>query len=285
MSNNYLVEVDELAEVIDAPDTYIIDTRDAMEYNKAHIPKAINISEFFTYLSTAGSGSLPAMVRHFTSWLGFAGLHREHRVYVYEDAMDNGYGQSCRARFMLTYFGQPYVRVLHGGFRAWQAKKLPMTRDEPDIDGSDYTPQVNPQEMVTTEQMLAAIGSPDITILDCRDRAEWLGVSSSPYVIDFCPRKGRIPGAKWIEWYRMMQVIHGIPYFKPKDDTLKIAAEVGITPNSQVYLYCFKGARTSNMLVALKSAGIENVRNYFNAWNDWSRNPALPIEEGYPNIE
>jgi thiosulfate/3-mercaptopyruvate sulfurtransferase len=285
MSNNYLVEVDELAEVIDAPDTYIIDTRDAMEYNKAHIPKAINISEFFTYLSTAGSGSLPAMVRHFTSWLSYAGLHREHRVYVYEDAMDNGYGQSCRARFMLTYFGQPFVRVLHGGFRAWHAKKLPMTKDEPDIDGSDFIAQVNPQEMVTTEQMLAAIGNPAITILDCRDRAEWLGVSSSPYVIDFCPRKGRIPGAKWIEWYRMMKVVHGIPYFKSRDETLEIAAEVGITPDSQVYLYCFKGARTSNMLVALKSAGIENVRNYFNAWNDWSRNPALPIEEGYPNIE
>ncbi len=285
MSINLLVDVDELAEVVDAPETYIIDTRDAMEYNKAHIPKAINISEFFTYLSTAGSGGLPAMVRHFSSWLGFAGLQPEHHVYVYEDAMDNGYGQSCRARFMLKYFGQPFVRVLHGGFRAWAAKKLPMTKEQPDIDGSDFVAHLDPSEMVTTEQMLAAIGNPDITILDCRDRAEWLGVSSSPYVIDFCPRKGRIPGAKWIEWYRMMQVIHGIPYFKPKEEILEIASEVGITPDTQVFLYCFKGARTSNMLVALKSAGVENVRNYFNAWNDWSRNPSLPIEEGYPNIE
>jgi thiosulfate/3-mercaptopyruvate sulfurtransferase len=283
MSNPYLVEIDELAERLDEEDIYIVDTRDALEYNKAHIPRAINISEFFTYLSTAGSGGLPAMVRHFSSWLSYAGLRPAHKVIIYEDAMDNGYGQSCRARFMLKYFGQTDVKVLHGGFRAWMANKLPTTREQPDYGESDYVAHIDPSEMITTDEMLHAIGNPQITILDCRDRAEWLGVSSSPYVIDFCPRKGRIPGARWIEWYRTMRTINGIPYFKTKEEILQIAAEANITPESNVFLYCFKGARTSNMLLAFKLAGIQNVRSYFNAWNDWSRDPSLPIEEGYPD--
>ena len=45
-------------------------------------------------------------------------------------------------------------------------------------------------------------------------------------------------------------------------------------------LYCFKGARTSNTFVALKQAGIKDVRNYFGSWNEWSRDPELPIDEG-----
>ncbi|MGZ3290002.1 MAG: rhodanese-like domain-containing protein, partial [Xanthobacteraceae bacterium] len=46
--------------------------------------------------------------------------------------------------------------------------------------------------------------------------------------------------------------------------------------------YCFKGARASNTLVALKEAGIENVTLYFGSWNEWSRDPSLPIETGLP---
>ena len=283
MANPYLIEAEELMEIMDTPNLFIIDTRDAFEYNKAHIAGAININEFFTYLSTRGSGDLAAMVRHFASWLSFAGLTHEHHVVVYEDAMDNGYGQSCRARFMLKYFGQQYVRVLHGGFRAWTHKNFPTTREQHLFDSLDYVPQIDSTEMVTTAEMLAAIAQPNITILDCRDRAEWLGVSSSPYVIDFCPRKGRIPGAKWIEWYRMMHSIHSIPYFKSGEEILAIANEAGVTQQSKVILYCFKGARTSNMLLAFKLAGIMDVRCYFNAWNDWSRDPSLPIEEGYPD--
>jgi thiosulfate/3-mercaptopyruvate sulfurtransferase len=281
-SNPYIIESDDLQQMLDDEDLYIIDTRDALDYNKSHIPKAVNLPEFFTYLSTSETGSLPAMVHHFSVWLGYAGLKHHHRVIAYEDAMDNGYGQSCRARFMLKYFGQEDVKVLHGGFRAWKTRKLHTTHEQFVYEDTDYIANLNSSEIITTEEMLAAINDPNITILDCRDRAEWLGVSSSPYVIDFCPRKGRIPGAKWIEWYRTMHIVNGIPYFRSKAEILQIAAEAGITPESNVFLYCFKGARSSNMLLAFKLAGINNVRSYFNAWNDWSRDPSLPIEEGYP---
>ena len=43
-----------------------------------------------------------------------------------------------------------------------------------------------------------------------------------------------------------------------------------------------QGPRASNTLVALKEAGIKNVSLYFGSWNEWSRDPSLPIEEGLP---
>ena len=49
-----------------------------------------------------------------------------------------------------------------------------------------------------------------------------------------------------------------------------------------MYLYCFKGARASNTFLALKNAGVKDVRMYFGSWNEWSRDPSLPIEEGHP---
>ncbi len=58
-------------------------------------------------------------------------------------------------------------------------------------------------------------------------------------------------------------------------------ATVGIDADSTVYVYCFKGARASNTLVALKEAGVTDVRLYFGSWNEWSRNPELPIETGH----
>ena len=115
-----------------------------------------------------------------------------------------------------------------------------------------------------------------------RDVDEWIGDSSSPYGKDFCPRKGRIPGAVWLEWYRMMKPTAEGPRFKSKDEILAECATVGITQNTPVYLYCFKGARASNTFLALKNAGVKDVRMYFGSWNEWSRDPSLPIEEGLP---
>ena len=121
-----------------------------------------------------------------------------------------------------------------------------------------------------------------IAILDVRDVDEWIGDSSSPYGKDFCPRKGRIPGARWLEWYRMMKPTAEGPRLKAPEEIMAECATVGVKPDTPVYLYCFKGARASNTLVALKEAGIEDVTLYFGSWNEWSRDPALPIESGLP---
>ena len=93
--------------------------------------------------------------------------------------------------------------------------------------------------------------------VDVRDVDEWIAESSSPYGKDFCPRKGRIPGARWIEWYRMMKPTGEGQRVKGKDEVLAECATVGVTPETPVYLYCFKGARASNTFLALKNAGVK----------------------------
>jgi len=74
------------------------------------------------------------------------------------------------------------------------------------------------------------------------------------------------------------------PVFKSKEELQAECATAGITPDSTVYIYCFKGARASNTYVALKEAGVKNVRLYFGSWNEWSRDDSLPIETGHPAV-
>lgn len=84
----------------------------------------------------------------------------------------------------------------------------------------------------------------------------------------------------WIEWYKLMDEPEGgIAQFRSPEEILAACKEVGITPETTVYLYCFKGARASNTLVALNEAGIKDVKIYFGSWNEWSRDPALPIDD------
>lgn len=260
----------------------IIDTRDPAAYAAGHIPGAVNIRDIFTYLATSDPAGLTDLATRFAALFGAAGLSGAETAVIYEDAMNTGYGQSCRGYFLLRSLGYGRVHVLHGGYRAWLQASLPVSVDAPPVK-----PQVFPLRpafetfMATKEEVLAALSRPEVAILDVRDRDEWEGASSSPYGVDFCPRKGRLPGAVWIEWYRLMEEREGaIAWFRPAAEIRAACAEIGITPDSEVIVYCFKGARASNALVALHEAGIARVRVYFGSWNEWSRDATLPIVPG-----
>jgi thiosulfate/3-mercaptopyruvate sulfurtransferase len=283
MSEKVLVTPAELSEFVTAEPVVLIDTRDPATYAAGHLPGAVNVHDIFTYLATSTPEGVAAMREKFAAIFGAAGLSGEETAVVYEQSMNTGFGQSCRGYVLLSYLGSPKIKILHGGYAAWTAAGLPTTTDVPTPVAKSFA--LDPAAMsilVDLQAMKAAVADPNIVKLDTRDVDEWIADSSSPYGKDFCPRKGRIPGAVWIEWYRMMKPTSAGPMFKSTDEILAECASVGVTPKTPVVLYCFKGARASNTLVALKEAGIEDVTLYFGSWNEWSRDPALPIETGLP---
>jgi thiosulfate/3-mercaptopyruvate sulfurtransferase len=278
----YLTSVEEMSGLLDKHDVVIIDTREPEEYINGHIPGALNIYDIFSYLVTKENGGYDAMCRIFAGLFGSAGICCNERVVVYEDAMDNGYGRSCRGLFILKYLGHANVTVLHGGFQRWLEAGLPLSDIVPVPAKKIFPVNLDHSIILTWEEVLVSLDDPEIILLDCRDRSEWIGISSSPYGPDFTPRKGRIPGSVWIEWYEVMKHDGTIPWFKEPEELREVFLKAGITTESKVYTYCFKGARTSNVYISMKLAGIKNVRNYFGSWNEWSRDISLPIEQGYP---
>ncbi len=283
MSESVLISPSELETMMAAGGVVPIDTRAPAGYAAGHIPGAVNIHDIFSYLATTTPEGVTAMKDKFAETFGAAGLGGDETAVIYEGSMDTGFGQSCRGYTLLKYLGYPKVKILHGGFTAWAAEGKPTTTDA--TAATPKTFEVDPAAaslFVDLEDMKAAVADDEIVKLDTRDVDEWVGTSSSPYGPDFCPRKGRIPGARWIEWYRMMKPTPAGKMLKSKDEILAECATVGVDADTPVVLYCFKGARASNTLVALKEAGIKDVKLYFGSWNEWSRDPSLPIETGFP---
>lgn len=282
MSENILISPAHLKQMSESLPTVIIDTRSPEAYAAGHIPGAVNIHDIFTFLATSSKEGLEELSEKFAEAFGAAGLSGEEVAVIYEESMNTGFGQSCRGYFLLEFLGYPKAAILHGGYQAWLAEELPVTTDVPQVEPKAFP--VHPEAasvMLTQDDMLASLSMDDVVKLDVRDVDEWVGTSSSPYGIDFCPRKGRIPGAVWLEWYRMMKPGEEVPVFKSREELQAECATVGIHSDSTVYLYCFKGARASNTFVALKEAGVKDVRLYFGSWNEWSRDPELPIESGH----
>ncbi|HOY77219.1 MAG TPA: sulfurtransferase [Hyphomonadaceae bacterium] len=283
MSNEVLISPAELNRLRQTEPTVLIDTRDPIQFAEAHIAGAVNVRDVFTYLATSTSGGLATLREKFADAFGKAGLSGAETAVVYEQSMESGFGQSCRGYILLRYLGYPKIRILHGGLTAWHSAGLSISSDTPPpVLATFPTKSGGEKVIVDLPAMKDALSDPSIIKLDVRDVDEWIGESSSPYGKDYCPRKGRIPGARWIEWYRMMKPTPAGQRFKSREEILAECATVGITPDTPVIIYCFKGARASNTFVALEEAGIRDVRIYFGSWNEWSREAALPIEEGRP---
>ncbi len=265
------------------PDVVVIDTRSPDAYATGHIPGAVNVHEIFTFLAMSTPEGMATLRQKFADAFGAAGLSGTETAVCYEESMSSGFGQSCRGYFLLSWLGYAKAKVLHGGLQAWKAAGLPISTDSATPTAKSFPlSDAGSGMMIDRDAMLAAVGNDSIVKLDVRDVDEWIGTSSSPYGPDFCPRKGRIPGARWLEWYRLMKPTGAGPMFKSPDEIMAEAHTVGISPSTPVYLYCFKGARASNTLVALREAGVRDVRMYFGSWNEWSRDESLPIETGMP---
>lgn len=280
MSSQIVISAEQLATLMSKEKVIVVDTRDPDSYASGHLPGAVNLREIFTFLATSTAEGLQQLKETFMDAFSAIGVDGSQTVVFYEDALNNGYGQSCRGFFLLNWLGYDKAAILDGGLKSWVTAGFQLSTDiVTPVTGRFPVPPETRPVMMTKEDIQAAIASCK-PLLDVRDAVEWVGESSSPYGIDFAPRKGRLPGAKWIEWYRFMKPSAVGPAFKSPLEVQAECATVGLKKTDPVYLYCFKGARASNTYVALKQAGFEDVRIYFGSWNEWSRDPGLPIDEG-----
>ncbi|MDH3980540.1 MAG: cupin domain-containing protein [Gammaproteobacteria bacterium] len=256
-----------------------IDVRDAGDYAQGHIPGAVNIPELFTTLSMTTPEGLQEMEDTLKPLFSKAGVSRDKTVIFYEDDLGSRFGSSCRAYFQLTFFGHPNAGILDGGFDQWKLEGFPADTSPVVPKPSEFITSIQRSSLATIDDMMKALDHPETKLLDNRDKEEWLGITSSPsgyYSPDFLPRKGRIPGARWVEWQNFMESANGTRHFKSPEQVIAICAQAGLYPDDDIIIYCFKGARAANTYVALKLAGFKHLRNYYGSWNEWSRNASLP---------
>jgi len=262
--------------------TLFIDCRPEDAFKAGHIKNAVNIHTLFTYLAESTKEGEQKLKDTFQEIFQSKGINGNEDLVFYEDNVASLKGVSSRGYYLLNLFGytDSKLHILHDGFDGWKKSNASLveTGEEAPRQKGNFHINFNKKMYIDYQDLEKELNNSKSLLIDVRDLEEWKGDSSSPYGPNFTPRKGRIPGAKHVLWTDLMK--EDGSEFKSPQEIEKIVNSIGLKDKNQdVIVYCFKGCRSSNSLVALKHAGFNNVRNYLGSWNEWSRNMKLPIDD------
>ena len=221
----------------------LVDVRPPELYFKGHIPDAVNIHEIFTYLfmSSNDMQGEKRLRNKFEDLFQKAGIDGNEAVIMYENSLKTMYGVSCRGFYLLKLLGHPNVSILNGGFEAWAKHGLPTSTAKPNVPEGSFKACWVKSMWSDKDDVQVAIKEKNAILLDVRDTDEWEGRSSSPYGVNFAPRKGRLPGAIHILWHDFMKTAEdGMTYFREPAEVRELCAAKGLMPDNKVIVYCFK---------------------------------------------
>jgi len=274
---NFMINVSELNELYKGDKKIvIIDVRSSEEYYKGHIKQAINIPEIFTYLPNGLTTTKEKndFVDFFEDVFSNAGIVKDEIVVFYEEKFTL---KSPRGLTILKYLGydEKKIKVLDGGYFSWKNSDLKISTRLYKNVKSNFVAEPLRDFFIDYDEMMNALTNNSIIKLDVRDKDEWIGISSSPYGMNFAPKKGRLPNSTWIEWYKF--ITENMLSVKSLDKIQFELDKKGIKQKDEIILYCFKGARLSNSYIALRKLGYENIKIYFAGWNEWCRKTDAPF--------
>jgi thiosulfate/3-mercaptopyruvate sulfurtransferase len=256
-----LMEVAALRSTEGAASPRIVDARPVEPYRAGHIPGAVSVD-------------LSDWSRHFASsqdtesWakrLGDLGIDVDTHVVIYDDGSVK---DAARVWWILRYWGVKDVRLLNGGWKAWNAADAPTSVDA--AQPPKTSPRLTPQSarLAKKEQMLAAVKE-SAQIVDSRSKAEYCGEQAT------AKRNGSVPGAIHRDWADLVDKDTG--RFKSAAELTAIFNQSGIDLNRPTVTFCQSGGRASVMAFAMELMGAKDVRNYYRSWSEWGNADDTPI--------
>ncbi|HWW47753.1 MAG TPA: sulfurtransferase [Xanthobacteraceae bacterium] len=261
---------DENVVVVDAT-VHLPDTgRDAMtEYRAAHIPGAI----FFDLAKIADPDNpLPRKVpgrEHFAREVGAIGIGNNTKVIAYDTP---GLYSAARVWWLFRLYGYDNVAVLDGGLKAWVAAGEPTEAGEVVRPPRTFVPPAQRDILALWPSVLEASRS-NRQILDARTKGRWAGTETDRYP---GARPGHIPGSANLYWADLLEpeTRRLLP-----DAQLRARFEAaGFDLRSEAILSCGSGLTACILALALSRLGHDNWRVYDGSWDEWGRNPNLPVE-------
>jgi thiosulfate/3-mercaptopyruvate sulfurtransferase len=248
------------------PAPLLLDLRAAEDFAAGHVPGAVHVDLWGVSLIDTDPAPLRAFMWMIHHVLEARGVTATRRVVVYDDKSGV---RAARAFWFLEYFGHADVRVLDGGFTAWVAAGLPVTRDVQAATAATWSQEPRADRLATWRDVLDRLAAPGAAILDTRSDGEYFGE------VVRASRGGAIPGAVHIEWTHNLGPDGA---FKPATDLRRMYEEAGITPDREVVVYCQGGYRAAHAYLALRLLGFPRVRNYIGSWKEWGDREDLPID-------
>lgn len=270
-----LIGVDELRAGSDA--TTLLDVRYRMggppghrEFLAGHLPGAHYVDLDRDLADPAadpvddrGRHPLPDVDR-FGEAMRRAGVREDRPVVVYDDWDGRA---AARAWWLLRHHGHDDVRVLDGGWRAWQRAGDEIQTGETSVEPGTFRARPGRLPVVSADELL----DPALLVLDARAGVRFRGEQEP---VD--PVAGHVPGARNVP---TEENLDDEGRFLPAAALAVRYAEAGATTDREVAVYCGSGVTACHDLLALERAGI-SARLYPPSWSGWTADPERPVETG-----
>ena len=258
------------------PNLVLLHVGDTSEYAAGHIPGARHVKlDDISVSRHDGKGLALEMPQpdSLRARLEALGISDKSRVIVYYG--NDWVSPATRVIFTLDYAGLGQsAALLDGGMPAWKEAGYALSK-EPSAPRKGQLAALKVKPIIVDAAWIKSrIGTPGFHLVDGRDASFYDGVESGG------PRKGHVAGAR------------SIPYTEITDDNLflrtpaqltALFAKAGIAPGDTVVAYCHIGQQATAVLFAARLVG-HPVLLYDGSYQEWSRNPALPVEDPRPNL-
>lgn len=226
----------------------VIDIRTEAEYDKGHIPGAINIPwQKLNVSERDGVRNEYEEDARIEAVLREAGLTYDDTILLYAASSMVG-----RVYTVLDYAGFDSVHVLDAGVAQWDGK---LTRTATRPEPSDFKLTRKKENRVEQDFVASHIGTENAVIIDGRSLET--------------AKDGHIPSAQIVP----VQSFLDDKTFALRDRNQLLAelAVQGITPDKTIISYCGSGAAASSSYLYLKDLGFNDVRFYDKSWDEWAR--------------
>jgi thiosulfate/3-mercaptopyruvate sulfurtransferase len=239
-------------------------------FEAGHIPGAVLV-DLETALADPpgerGRHPLPDPAR-FGEEMRRCGVRVDVPVVVYDDA---GGISAARAWWLLRHHGHPDVRLLDGGWPAWERLGGPVeTGPAPVPAYGDFEPRSGGMPVVDADgaARLAAEG----LLVDARAPERYRGETEP---VD--PVAGHVPGAVNVPAVEnLVAVGERSGRFRSVDE---LAGLYAVPDGAEVGVYCGSGVTAAHDVLALELAGVRAAL-YAGSWSSWVRDPTRPVETG-----
>lgn len=276
-----LIETGQLSALIEKKSAVVLDCRFDLndpergreEYAEAHIPWAyyVHLDEDLSSKvipGETGRHPLPTAA-HVEALIRSLGVVKKSTVVVYDHA--NG-GIAARAWWIMRWAGIEDVRLLNGGWSAWENAGLPMTNVVPSAGNSQFVIDRKHRPEIEMAGIPDFVKSTNSILLDARAADRYRGIAEP---ID--PVAGHIPGAINLPWMTNVDD-HGM-WLQPAD-IRKNFEEVASMTDTDVAVYCGSGVTACHLAFAYEFAGLGVAKLYAGSWSEWITGPDNPVATG-----
>lgn len=233
-------------------------------YEKEHIEGAIYL-DFKEDLSGQGTflPSIPAL----SEKLGDKGIERETPVIIYDEG---NHRAAAKAYVVLTYLGHEEAYILNGGYKAWQEAGFQVTDQETEARPTKYEVQVDGSFLLDMEDVKERLEQAESVHIDSRAFERYTGEKEPKY-----KKAGHIPGAKN---YHTKLLFDESGAYKDKETLQAHFKE--IADKEEVLVSCGSGNSACLNVLALKEAGVENVKLYPGGFSEWIEDEENEVAQG-----